>query len=121
MKTSTFLFGLTTGAIGGMVAVLLSTPQSGKEFRASLQTTKEDLQNRIADIKGAIENIKNEAQQTIPKVIEESKESFATWQTEAAPIQENLQQEIDSLQSSVEEIEKHLADFQNRKIKKDNA
>lgn len=40
MKASTFLLGLATGVLGSAVAVLLTTPQSGKELRSSIKAIK---------------------------------------------------------------------------------
>lgn len=37
MKAKPFLLGLTTGIIGGTIAVLFSTPQSGQQLRASVR------------------------------------------------------------------------------------
>ena len=127
MKASTFLFGLTTGLLGSAAAVLLTTPQSGKELRSTLKTGKnivneqvKDLSHHVTNIKNSINNIKSEVKVAVPAVLEDTKSSISVWQEETAPIQQHLQQEISSLQSSVEQIQQQINEFQNRKAKKES-
>lgn len=126
MKASTFLFGLTTGLLGSAAAVLLTTPQSGKELRSIIKAGKnnideqvKDLNHHVTNIKNSINDIKGEVKEAIPAFLEDTKSSVTTWQEETAPIQQHLQQEISALQSSVEEIQQQITDFQNRKTKKE--
>lgn len=126
MKASTFLFGLATGLLGSATAVLLTTPQSGKDLRSTLTIRKnnvkdqgQDLKQNISNIKKSFTDIKGEVKEAIPTFVEDTKSSFSTWQEETGPIQESLRQRISSLQSSVEEIQQQINDFQNRKAKKD--
>lgn len=124
MKPTAFLLGLTSGLLGAATTVLLTTPKSGKELRSSLKTTKNNANNQIQDlkqkmtiVKNSINNIKSEVKETIPKFVEEAKVSVVNWQEETAPIQQQLQQEIEALQNSVDEIQQQVNAFQNRKVK----
>lgn len=116
MKASTFFVGLVTGVIAGSAAVLFSTPQSGSDLRSNVKTVSSDWKEKlsevkfqISDLKQSIAGLSKEAKTEIPKTIEELKESIQSWQSETAPIQENLQNEIASIQSAMEDLEKSLA------------
>ena len=48
----------------------------------------------------------------MPQTIDELKESVQLWQNQTGPIQENLQNEISSIQMAMEELEKSIAKHQ---------
>ncbi|WP_075619900.1 YtxH domain-containing protein [Paenisporosarcina indica] len=115
MKASTFFVGLVTGVIAGSAAVLFSTPQSGSDLRSNVKTVSTDWKEKlsevkfqISDLKQSIAGLSKEAKTEIPQTIEELKESVQAWQSESAPIQENLQNEIASILMAMEELEKSL-------------
>ena len=119
MKASTFFVGLVSGIVAGSAAVLFSTPQSGSELRSNVKTVSNDWKEKlsevkfhISDLKQSIAGLTKEAKTEIPQTIEELKKSVQQWQTETAPIQQNLQNEIASIQMAVEELEKSLAKHQ---------
>lgn len=119
MKASTFLFGLGAGLLAGSAAVLFSTPQSGTEMRTNVKNVSADWKDKLSevkfqlsDLKQSISNLTKESKTQVPQTIDELKKSVQKWQTETAPIQENLQIEIASIQMAMEELEKSLAKHQ---------
>ena len=123
MKASTFFVGLVSGVLAGSAAVLFSTPQSGSELRSNVKTVSSDWKEKLSEVKFQINDLKQsiasltkEAKTEIPQTIEELKQSVQEWQTETAPIQENLQNEITSIQMAMEELEKSLAKHQKEKL-----
>jgi len=115
MKASTFFVGLVTGVIAGSAAVLFSTPQSGSDLRSNVKTVSSDWKEKLAEVKFQISDLKKsiaglskEAKTEIPQTIEELKVSVQAWQSETAPMQENLQNEIASILTAMEELEKSL-------------
>ncbi|EON74189.1 YtxH domain-containing protein [Lysinibacillus sphaericus] len=124
MKAKPFLIGLTTGIVGGTIAVLFSTPQSGQQLRTTLLSNADNTKDKLQDIKYQAGNVKqsvnsltNEAKNNIPKIINELKQSITKFTEEIEPTKNNLQQEIESLQNSISEIEKNIAQFTDKKKK----
>lgn len=122
MKTKPFLIGLTAGIVGGTIAVLFSTPQSGQQLRSNLQantdSAKEKIQDvklQVSNVKHSVNNLRSEAKNNIPQIINDLKQSINTFSTEIEPTQNKLQQEIDALQNSISVIEKNIAQFTDRK------
>lgn len=122
MKAKPFLIGLTAGIVGGTIAVLFSTPQSGQQLRSNLKantdTTKEKLQDvkwQVNNVKDSVNSLTNEAKNNIPQIINELKQSITTFSTEIEPNKNNLQQEIEALQNSISLIEKNIAQYTDKK------
>ncbi len=119
MKASTFFIGLVTGVVAGSAAALFSTPQSGSELRSNVKTASSDWKEKlsevkfqISDLKQSIARLSKEAKTEIPQTIDELKQSVQLWQNQTGPIQENLQNEISSIQMAMEELEKSIAKHQ---------
>lgn len=119
MKASTFLFGLAAGLFAGSAAVLFSTPQSGSELRTTVKSASSDwkvklseVKYQFSDLKQSIAKLTKESKNQVPETVEELKKSVQKWQTETAPIQANLQHEIESIQMAMEELEKSLMKHQ---------
>ena len=119
MKASTFFIGLVTGVVAGSAAALFSTPQSGSELRSNVKTASSDWKEKlsevkfqISDLKQSIARLSKETKTEIPQTIDELKQSVQLWQNQTGPIQENLQNEISSLQLAMEELEKSIAKHQ---------
>lgn len=109
MKSS--LLGLAVGIVGGATAMLLSTPQSGKDVRQSFKSTKDasqevgsELQQRFSSIKDAVDMIKSEIQTTMPNVVADVKTSVQKFQEDTAPIQNRLKGNIDAASQSANEL-----------------
>lgn len=119
MKASTFLFGLAAGMFAGSAAVLFSTPQSGSELRTTVKSASSDwkvklseVKYQFSDLKQSIAKLTKESKNQVPETVEELKKSVQKWQKETAPIQANLQNEIESIQMAMEELEKSLMKHQ---------
>ncbi|PUB15972.1 YtxH domain-containing protein [Paenisporosarcina sp. OV554] len=119
MKASTFFIGLVTGVVAGSAAALFSTPQSGSELRSNVKTASSDWKEKlsqvkfqISDLKQSIARLSKETKTEIPQTIDELKQSVQLWQNQTEPIQENLQNEISSIQMAMEELEKSIAKYQ---------
>jgi len=119
MKASTFFVGLVTGVLAGSATVLFSTPQSGSELRSNVKSVSSDWKEKlsevkfhISDLKQSIAGLTKESMTEIPKTIEELKVSVQKWQSETAPIQEELQNEIATIQMAMEDLERSLVKHQ---------
>ncbi|MGE8036083.1 gas vesicle protein [Lysinibacillus sp. KCTC 33748] len=124
MKAKPFLFGLGAGIVGGTIAVLLSTPQSGQQLRANLRANAESTKDKLLDVKQqagtvkqSVHSLTNEIKNNIPLIINDLKQTITTFTEEIEPSKNNLQQEIDALQNSISEIEKNVAQFTEKKKK----
>ncbi len=124
MKAKPFLIGLTTGIVGGAIAVLFSTPQSGQQLRANLRANAEITKDKLFDVKQQVDTVKqsvssltNEVKNNIPQIINDLKQTISTFTEEIEPSKNNLQQEIEALQNSINEIEKNVAQFTEKKEK----
>lgn len=119
MKASTFFIGLVTGVVAGSAATLFSTPQSGSNLRSNVKTVSSDWKEKLSEVKFQISDLKQsiarltkEAKTEVPQTIDELKQSVQKWQNQTGPIQENLQNEISSIQMAMEELEKSIANHQ---------
>lgn len=119
MKASTFFIGLVTGVVAGSAAALFSTPQSGSNLRSNVKTASSDWKEKLSEVKFQISDLKQsiarltkEAKTEVPQTIDELKQSVQKWQSQTGPIQENLQNEISSIQIAMEELEKSIAQHQ---------
>ncbi|MCZ8538444.1 YtxH domain-containing protein [Paenisporosarcina quisquiliarum] len=119
MKASTFFVGLVSGVVAGSAAVLFSTPQSGSDLRSNVKTASSDWKEKLSEVKFQISDLKQSiagltktAKTDVPQTINELKQSVQQWQSETAPIQESLQNEIASIQLAMEELEKSIAKHQ---------
>ena len=111
MNIKSSLLGLAVGIVGGATAMLLSTPQSGKDVRQSLKSTKDasqevgnELQQRFSSLKDAVNMIKSEIQTTVPTVISDVKTSVQIFQQDTAPIQNRLKGNIEAASQSANEL-----------------
>lgn len=118
MKAKPFLIGLTAGIVGGTVAVIFSTPQSGQQLRSNLRLNADCTKEKLQDVKLQASNVKhsmntftNEAKNNIPQIINDLKQSINSFSIEIEPTKINLQQEIEALQNSISEIEQNIAQF----------
>lgn len=120
MKTKTFLIGLSAGLVGGVAAILLSTPQSGAQLRqnittnlASAKSKLTDLSSEIGNVRQSISNLTSEAQNNMPSIINDLKVSLTHFKEEIEPETITLKQEIEKLQNSISEIEKNIPSDRN--------
>jgi len=124
MRAKPFLVGLSAGVIGGITAILFTTPQSGKQLRSSVvQNSKiaksnlEEIKHHTMSVKDSILTLKNEVKNNIPQIMNEFKTSISSFSQEIEPDTVKLKEEIDGLQKSIIEIENNLSDLNNNKNK----
>lgn len=121
MQAKSFLLGITTGLIGGAVAVLFATPQSGTQLRQNIasNTTSakfkfQDMKSEVSSVKQSIVTLKTETKNNMPRIINELKDSISSFQSEIEPETLKLKQEIEALQNSIKEIEKNVPSSENK-------
>lgn len=126
MRTKPFLFGLSAGVIGGLTAIIFTTPQSGKQLRSSIvQNSKvaksnlEEIKHHSYSVKDSIATLKNEVKNNIPEIVKGVKQAFSKFTQDVEPDSSKLKEEIDGLQKSIIEIENNLSDLNNKKKKQE--
>lgn len=115
MSAKSFLSGFLIGGIAAGITTLLTTPYSGKEVRKACSENGKAFLQHIQELKIDLNEIKNsvktatvEGKTVLSAFIEDLKLSLETWQVEVKPHQELLQQELDELQSTINELENDL-------------
>jgi gas vesicle protein len=111
---SLFLGFLAGGAIAG-IATLLSAPANGKETRTKLAANKNiamtelhELKDRLLEIKESVSAASIEGRTVIADFIKDIKLALNEWDTETAPIKQELTRELKELEKTIEELEKSL-------------
>jgi gas vesicle protein len=122
MRGKPFLIGLSTGVIGGIAAILLTTPQSGKQLRSNIvsntkyaKITLSEIKSQIQTLKQSISTLNYEAKNNIPKIISDLKNSITNFRDEIEPDALKLKEEIEGLQKTITEIENNLSEINNKK------
>ncbi|WP_052474730.1 YtxH domain-containing protein [Jeotgalibacillus soli] len=107
--------GILVGLAAGAVTTLLSTPQSGRELRGTIKETKDhwsdhvlEIQMNIQQIKESIQQVSKEGKESIQSALMELKESVQQWKKEADPHINNLHEELEAIQSAMEELERTI-------------
>ncbi len=95
-----------------------------QQLRTTLLSNTDSAKEKLQDVKYQVNNVKqsvstltNEAKNNIPQIINDLKQSITTFSQEIEPTKNNLQQEIEALQNSINEIEKNIAQFTDKKKK----
>ncbi|WP_042476668.1 YtxH domain-containing protein [Bacillus ndiopicus] len=121
MKAKPFLIGLTAGIVGGAIATILSTPQSGKELRTNITNFSANAKERLNDVnfktkntKQSLKNLSNEVKNNIPQIIKELSQSLTSFKQQIEPETALLKQEIEGLQKSISEIEQNVSQFTDK-------
>ena len=118
--------GLLVGSVIGSVLGLLYAPKSGKALRQqivadtnqskdtmlnALDTSAQDvetMQDSLTDLNQALNNFKNVAQETLPQLITESKETIEAFKFQAKP-------RVAEIKETTQQIKKHLDEFNPNK------
>jgi gas vesicle protein len=115
MKAKTFLLGFIIGGVAAGVSTLLNAPSSGRETRENLKDNKDVLLNHLGDIKDSLIELKNtaltaskEGKEVIVSLINDINIAISEWKSQIQPHQEELKNELQSIESSVRELESHL-------------
>lgn len=115
MNVKLLSYGLLVGFAAGAASTLLSTPQSGKEFRGTIKHTKDnwsdhmlEIQMNLQQVKESVQQVSKEGKESILTVVEELKESVQAWKRESDPAINNLQEELAAIQATMEELERTI-------------
>ncbi|MCR8849610.1 YtxH domain-containing protein [Rossellomorea sp. SC111] len=115
MKKKSLAYGLLIGGVVGGVASLLTSPSSGKEIRAQIKDKKDDwtavieeMKGHIGELKESIGTLSQEGKETVLQLSKDLQASFKQWQASTEPNNQRLQEEIQSIQRTIEELEKSI-------------
>ncbi|MCC5802954.1 YtxH domain-containing protein [Rossellomorea vietnamensis] len=115
MNKKSLAYGLLIGGVVGGVASLLTSPSSGKEIRAQIKDKKddwtvviEDMKGHIGELKESIGTLSQEGKETVLQLSKDLQASFKQWQASTEPNNQRLQEEIQSIQRTIEELEKSI-------------
>jgi gas vesicle protein len=108
-------YGLLIGGVVGGVASLLTSPSSGKEIRAQIKDKKDDwtgvideMKVHIGELKDSIGTLSQEGKETVLQLSKDLQASFKQWQASTEPNNRRLQEEIQSIQRTIEDLEKSI-------------
>ncbi|KSU62127.1 hypothetical protein AS034_08305 [[Bacillus] enclensis] len=115
MKVKSLTYGLIIGGVVGSVVSLLSTPSSGRELRSQIKSKKEDwsevfeeMKVHLGDLKDSISSLSQEGKETVQQISKDLQASVKQWQASTEPNNQKLQQEIQLIQTKIEELENSL-------------
>lgn len=115
MNKKSLTYGLLIGGVVGGVASLLTSPSSGKEIRAQIKDKKDDwtvvieeMKGHIGELKESIGTLSQEGKETVLQLSKDLQASFKQWQASTEPNNQRLQEEIQSIQRTIEELEKSI-------------
>ncbi|PFG07177.1 YtxH domain-containing protein [Bacillus sp. es.034] len=115
MNKKSLTYGLLIGGVVGGVASLLTSPLSGKEIRAQIKDKKDDwtvvieeMKGHIGELKESIGTLSQEGKETVLQLSKDLQASFKQWQASTEPNNQRLQEEIQSIQRTIEELEKSI-------------
>lgn len=60
MRAKTFLIGLSTGIVGGIAAVLFTTPQTGEQLRSNILENSKKAKENLLELKKQTINLKTQ-------------------------------------------------------------
>ncbi|KPL61526.1 YtxH domain-containing protein [Rossellomorea vietnamensis] len=115
MNKKSLAYGLLIGGVVGGIASLLTSPSSGKEIRAQIKDKKDDwtavieeMKGHIGELKESIGTLSQEGKETVLQLSKDLQASFKQWQASTEPNNQRLQEEIQSIQRTIEELEKSI-------------
>ncbi|WP_044337787.1 YtxH domain-containing protein [Rossellomorea aquimaris] len=115
MNKKSLAYGLLIGGVVGGVASLLTSPSSGKEIRAQIKDKKDDwseiideMKVHIGELKESIGTLSQEGKETVLQLSKDLQASFKQWQASTEPNNRRLQEEIQSIQRTIEDLEKSI-------------
>lgn len=115
-KSKALFYGILVGGIAAGVSTLLAAPSSGKDLRRSLREnsdTFKDTFNKLKSegmaVKDQIKRIAEESKNVVPDVSNDLKVAVKEWQTGIELHKKNIENEIMSLEESIQTLENTVA------------
>ncbi|MFE8696280.1 YtxH domain-containing protein [Cytobacillus sp. FJAT-53684] len=115
MKAKSLLFGFMVGAAAAGISTLLTAPASGRDTLRCMQQRKENLQNQISELNHKLIQLKDtaitaskEGRKGITAFSSDVTHSIKNWKQEILPHQQELQKELQAIESALQELEKNL-------------
>ncbi|PWA11830.1 hypothetical protein DCC39_09340 [Pueribacillus theae] len=109
-KLQSYAAGFIVGALAGSLAVLLSTPKSGKELRNDfsdvrirLKTTANELKRDTIELKNNIVKLSAVGKETIKTIGSDLKTDVINWKEEVDPSIQTLKADIEALKAKAEQ------------------
>ncbi|MGF9966286.1 YtxH domain-containing protein [Bacillus rhizoplanae] len=116
-KSKSFLTGVICGGAVAGLAVLFSTPSSGKDMRNKLKEKGNGIKKTISDItadtkllKRQIVETASEGKEVIQELTHDMHETFSTWRQDIAQNKRHIEQEIEDIQKSIEKLQQAVPD-----------
>ncbi|SFA81509.1 Gas vesicle protein [Lentibacillus halodurans] len=111
-KGKSLLLGILVGGTVSAAATLLSTPESGKNFRsrARIQSLEwrglfEKLKNESLQLKKQITETSREGAVLVKELTQEMISSVEEWKKTVEPHQENIHEYLEQIESSLKDLE----------------
>jgi gas vesicle protein len=114
-NTKSFFIGAVIGGIAAGVAVALTTPKNGKEVRAELKDKGSELKGSVQELleegkelTAKVKHVAIENKDLLLNVKADVEKSMNEWNLSTLPNREKIQEEINNIQSSIEQLEKNV-------------
>ncbi|MGG2066787.1 MULTISPECIES: YtxH domain-containing protein [unclassified Bacillus (in: firmicutes)] len=116
-KSKSFLTGVICGGAVAGLAVLFSTPSSGKDMRNKLKEKGNDIKKTISDITADTKLLKrqiietaSEGKEVIQELTNDMHETFSVWRQDISQNKRHIEQEIEDIQKSIEKLQQAVPD-----------
>lgn len=111
-KTKSFVTGLICGGAVAGLAVLFSTPSSGKVMRSKLKEKGNDFKKTLTDITADTKLLKDQILETasdsktvFQELRDDMQGSLSTWKQDISQNKRHIEQEIQDIQKSIEKLQ----------------
>jgi len=111
-KAKSFVTGIICGGAVAGLAVLFSTPSSGKDMRNKLKEKGNDIKKTLADItadtkllKRQIVETASEGKEVFQELKDDMQDTFSTWKKDISQNKLHIEQEILDIQKSIEKLQ----------------
>ncbi|MEH7457684.1 general stress protein [Bacillus pseudomycoides] len=111
-KAKSFVTGIICGGAVAGLAVLFSTPSSGKVMRSKLKEKGNDIKKTLADItadtkllKRQIVETASEGKEVFQGLKDDMQDTLSTWKQDISQNKRHIEQEILDIQKSIEKLQ----------------
>jgi gas vesicle protein len=111
-KAKSFITGVICGGAVAGLAVLFSTPSSGKAMRGKLKEKGNDIKKTLADItadtkllKRQIVETASEGKEVFQELKEDMQDTLSNWKQDISQNKRHIEQEILDIQKSIEKLQ----------------